>query len=87
MKVNYEDKMNMLTFEQENENEKVFCVVGTIYGDGESFCRFMTEKEIADESWYDSDEWSKDVFTMEIGETSTFGYWYYDKANIIVRVA
>ena len=30
----------------EMPNEKVFCVMGTIFGDGDRFVRLMTEEEI-----------------------------------------
>ena len=39
----------ILEFTQDNEDEKIFCVVGTIYGDGDSFSCFKTEEEIKGE--------------------------------------
>jgi len=84
MKVEYKNKM--MTFETENEDEKVFCFLGTKFGDGENFATFVTEDEL-ESLGYQQDEWDKDVLSMEIGETATYGYWFYDKANIIVRLA
>lgn len=80
-------KNGILSFEQENEQEKIFCIVGTIKGDGENFARFITEKEIDKEGWYVPEQWSKDINNLEIGDSSTHGFWYYDKANVIIRVA
>ena len=89
MKTNYlADTCNgILEFTQDNKDEKIFCVVGTIYGNGDSFARFMTEEEIEEEGWYNAEQWTKDIQEMEIGDTSTFGYFLYHKANVIVRVA
>ena len=44
MKVEYKNKM--MTFETENEDEKVFCFLGTKFGDGENFATFVTEDEL-----------------------------------------
>lgn len=76
----------ILTFKEDSKDEKIFSVIGTKYGDGDRFVRLMTEveikKEIPDES-----EWSMPIDEMEVGDTSTYGYWFYGKANVIVRVA
>ena len=85
MKVAF-DNTNTMTFEVKNEREKVFAMLGTLYGDGRNYVTLMTEEEL-DSCGYNKDEWSKDVKTMAIGETSTYGYWFYDKANFMVRLA
>lgn len=84
MKTKYEN--GLLTFSEDSENEKIFSVNGTKYGDGDRFVRLMTEKELKEEIPDDSD-WSMPFDKMEVGDTSTYGYWFYDKANVIVRVA
>lgn len=85
MKVEF-DNTNTMTFEVKNEREKVFAMLGTLYGDGRNYVTLMTEDEL--ESFgYDANEWDRDVRTLKIGETATHSYWFYDKANIIVRLA
>ena len=85
MKVSY-DQENVMTFEQDNDNEKVFAFLGTKFGDGENFSALVTEDEL-DKLGLDLTEWDKDIKKLQIGETATYGYWFYDKANIIVRLA
>lgn len=84
MKTKYEN--GILSFE-EMPNEKVFCVTGTVHGDGDRFVRLMTEEEVKKEMTTDEDDWSMPLDQMEVGDTSTYHYWYYDKANVIVRLA
>ena len=84
MKVTF-DGENAMTFDCE-ENEKVFAMLGTKYGDGECYSMLATEDEL-EELGYDPSEWDKDVKSLEIGETATHSFWFYDKANIIVRLA
>lgn len=43
----------------EMPNEKVFCVMGTIFGDGDRFVRLMTEEEINQDGSMQNDGWSK----------------------------
>ena len=76
----------ILTFKEDSKDEKIFCAIGTKYGDGDRFVRLMTKEEIKKEITDESD-WSMPIDKMEVGDTSTYGYWFYDKANIIVRVA
>lgn len=85
MKVKF-DNDAMLTFEVENDNEKVFAFLGTCMGDGENFVTLATEDEL-EGLGYNAEDWDKDVKTLEVGETATHGYWFYDKANVIVRLA
>lgn len=47
MKVKCEN--NLLKFEPKNDDEKIFLVYATSLGDGDSFARFMTDKEIEEE--------------------------------------
>ena len=89
MKVNF-DNESMLTFEVDSEEEKVYALLGTKFGDGENFVILATEDELEEygynaEDW--AEDWDKDVKTLEVGETATHGYWFYDKANVIVRLA
>jgi len=84
MKTKYEN--GILSFTEDSEDEKIFSVIGTKYGDGDRFVRLMTEIEVKEEI-PDEKEWSMPIDEMEVGDTSTYGYWHYDKANIIVRVA
>lgn len=71
----------------EMPNEKVFCVMGTIFGDGDRFVRLMTEEEINQDGSMQNDGWSKKLEELEVGDSSTYGYWYYQKANIVTRLA
>ena len=89
MKTNYiADTCNgILESTQDNKNEKIFCIVGTIYGNMDSFARFMTEEEIEEEGWFDAERWTMDIQEMKIGDTSTYGNFFYPKVNVIVRVA
>jgi hypothetical protein len=84
MKVTFDT--NTMTFEVKNENEKVYSVLGTKYGDGENFVMLITEEDL-DSIGYDANEWDRDIRSLEIGETATHSYWFYGKANIIVRLA
>lgn len=86
MKVTFDNETAMMTFETKYENEKVFAVLGTKYGDSECYTMLMTEDQL-DSIGYDANEWNRDVRTLEIGEIATHCYWFYDKANIIVRLA
>ena len=43
----------------EMPNEKVFCVMGTIFGDGDRFVRLMAEEEINQDGSMQNDGWSK----------------------------
>lgn len=86
MKVTFDNETAMMTFEVKNENEKVFAVLGTKYGDGECYTMMITEDQL-DSIGYDANEWNVDIRTMKVGEISTHCYWFYDKANIIVRLA
>lgn len=85
MKITF-DGENAMTFEVKNDNEKVFALLGTKYGDGECYSMLATEDELEDLG-YDPSEWNKDVKSLEIGETATHSFWFYDKANLIVRLA
>lgn len=85
MKVTF-DGENAMTFELKDDNEKVFAMLGTKFGDGENYVMLAKEDELEDFG-YDANEWDRDVRTLEIGETATHSYWFYDKANIIVRLA
>lgn len=71
----------------EMPNEKVFCVMGTIFGDGDRFVRLMTEEEINQDGSMQKDGCSKNLDELEVGDSSTYGYWYYQKANIVTRLA
>ena len=71
----------------EMPNEKVFCVMGTIFGDGDRFVLPMTEEEINQDGSIQKDGWSKKLEELEVGDSSTYGYWYYQKANIVTRLA
>lgn len=84
MRTKYEN--GILSFE-EMPNEKVFSVMGTVFGDGDRFVRLMTEEEIKHDGWMNDDAWSVPLEKMEVGDSSTFKYWYHDKANIVVRLA
>ena len=84
MKTKYEN--GILSFVEDSEDEKIFCVTGTKYGDGDRFVRFMTEEEINKEI-PDVSDWSMPFDKMEVGDTSTYSYWLYAKANVVVRVA
>lgn len=84
MTTKYEN--GILSF-MEEQNEKVFCVMGTTFGDGDRFVRLMTEEEIKREKFMDSDNWSIPLEKMEVGDTSIYGYWHYDKANLVSRLA
>lgn len=86
MKVTFDNESAMMTFETKYENEKVFAMLGTKYGDGECYTMLITEDQL-DSIGYDANEWDRDVRTLEIGETATHSYWFYNKANIIVRLA
>lgn len=86
MKVTFDNETAMMTFEVKNENEKVFAVLGTKYGDGECYTMMITEDQL-DSIGYDANEWNVDIRTLKVGETSRHSYWFYDKANIIVRLA
>ena len=84
MTTKYEN--GFLSFTEE-QNEKVFCAMGTIFGDSDRFVRLMTEEEIKREKWMDSNDWSIPLEKMEVGDTSIYSYWYYDKANLVTRLA
>ena len=71
----------------EMHNEKAFCVMGTIFGDGDRFVRLMTEEEINQDGSMQNDGWSKKLKELEVGDSSTYGYWYYQKANFVTRLA
>ena len=71
----------------EMSNEKVFCVMGTVFGDGDRFVRLMTEEEINRDGSMQDDGWSKKLEELEVGDSSTYGYWHYQKANIVTRLA
>ena len=85
MKITF-DGENAMTFEVKDDNEKVFALLGTKYGDGECYSMLATEDEL-EELGYDPSEWNKDAKSLEIGETATHSFWFYDKANLIVRLA
>ena len=85
MKITF-DGENAMTFEVKDDNEKVFALLGTKYGDGECYTMLATEDEL-EELGYDPSEWDKDPKSLEIGETATHSFWFYDKANLIVRLA
>lgn len=85
MKITF-DNVSTMTFEVKDDNEKVFAMLGTKYGDGECYTMLMTEDEL-DSIDYDTNEWDRDVKSLEIGECATHSYWFYGKANIIVRLA
>lgn len=85
MKVKY-DNDAMLTFEQDNDDEKIFALCGTKFGDGENFVMLAKEDEL-DKLGIEPSDWDKDIKSLKIGETATYGYWFYDKANVIVRLA
>ena len=84
MKTKYEN--GILCFSENSNDEKIFSVNGTKFGDGDRFVRLMTEEEIKKEIPDDSG-WSMPFDEMEIGDTSTYSYWFYEKANIVVRLA
>ena len=84
MKITF-DNNNTMTFEN-GKDEKVFAMLGTVMGDGENYSTLITEDELEGFD-YDPNEWDRDVRTLEIGETATHSYWFYNKANIIVRLA
>lgn len=86
MKVTFDNDSAIMTFEVKDENEKVFAVLGTKYGDGECYTMITTEDQL-DSIGYDANEWDRDVRTLEIGETATHSYWFYRNANVIVRLA
>lgn len=71
----------------EMPNEKVFCVMGTVFGDGDRYVRLMTEEEINHDGWMQDDGWSKQLDELEVGDSSIFNYWYHPKANIVTRLA
>ncbi len=87
MKTKFEKSSNIITFEQENDSEKIFALLGTKYGDGAENCSMLASEKQMEELGINSDEWSKDFHELEIGESATYGYWFYDKANVIVRLA
>ena len=47
----------------------------------------MTEEEINQDGSMQNDGWSKKLEELEVGDSSTYGYWYYQKANIVTRLA
>lgn len=82
MKTKYEN--GILSFERDGK-EKVFCLMGTIFGDGERFCKLITKQEA--EELYDEDMWSKPFDSLRISESSYYSYWFANDANIITRLA
>ena len=84
MKITF-DGENAMTFDCE-ENEKVFAMLGTKFGDGENYVMLAKEDQLEDFG-YDANEWDRDVRSLEVGETATHSFWFYGKANIIVRLA
>lgn len=83
MTTKYEN--GVLSFE-ENQDEKVFCVMGTFYADGgERTIRVINEKQIAEEGW--EDHLSVPIDELEIGDSAIYGYWYQEKAAVITRLA
>lgn len=86
MKVIFDNETAMMTFEVKDDDEKVFAVLGTKYGDGECYTMLITEDQL-DSIGYDENEWNRNVRTLRVGETATHCYWFFDKANIIVRLA
>ena len=85
MKITF-DGENAMTFEVKDDNEKVFALLGTKYGDGECYSMLATEDELEDYG-YDANEWDRDVKSLEVGECATHSYWFYGKANLCVRLA
>ena len=85
MKVTF-DNESAMTFEPKDDNEKIYSLLGTKYGDGENFVMLITEDQL-DDIGYDANEWDRDVKSLEIGECATHSYWFYGKANICVRLA
>lgn len=84
MKVNFDNELNVMNFTN-TENEKVFCLIGTKFADGgENSVMLLNEEEIKQ---FPTDGWSIPFNEMEVGDTSIHGYWYYDKANIVTRLA
>lgn len=84
MKITF-DGENAMTFDFE-ENEKVFAMLGTKFGDGENYVMLAKEDELEDFG-YDPNEWDRDIKSLEIGESATHSYWFYGKANLCVRLA
>lgn len=77
---------NILSFTEENESEKVFCFVSTKFGESGGFVMIVNEKEIKDEkNGIDVD--FNELDKLAVGETLSFGYWYYQKAYAITRLA
>ena len=81
MTTKYEN--GILSF-MEEQNEKVFCAMGTIFGDGDRYVKLMTEEEVRR---MDSDNWSIPLEKMKVGDTAYYCYWYKGKANVLTRLA
>ena len=85
MKTKYEN--GYLNVEVENESEKVFAFVATKHSDSStSFVTLFTESELFAQDWFDLSEWSADPKTLEIGESCTHGYWFYNKSEVLTRM-
>ena len=86
MKTNFDGKI--LSFEMDDYREKIFAVLGTVYGHGDSFVMLMTEQELNDCDWYCEEDWSKKLSELGIGHRSTYNFvMAKGMHNQIIRMA